>query len=180
MFDGVAGTTAVTLTAKRTAAAAPMPTSPLRPRAANSTQQAASWIAQAPSWAAVARAPRPGGRETARPGAPRDQGATYRRAKSRHPSVAAAAHHRGGQQDDEEQRERDEAEGEELLGARVEEVGARDDDHAEQEEGEQVEQRLRDQGAEQHREGLPHATDPPRQGHGPSRLAEPGRQGHRH
>ena len=57
MFDGVAGTTAVTLTANRTAAAAPIPAWPSRPSAASSAQQAASWIAQAPSWAAAATSP---------------------------------------------------------------------------------------------------------------------------
>ena len=44
----------MTLTAKRTAAAAPIPAWPSRPSAASSAQQAASWIAQAPSWAAEA------------------------------------------------------------------------------------------------------------------------------
>ena len=57
MLDGVAGTTAVTLTANSTAAAAPMPAWPLSPSAASSAQQAASWIAQAPSWAALATVP---------------------------------------------------------------------------------------------------------------------------
>ena len=67
MFDGVTGTTAVTLTAKRTAAAAPIPARSSRPRAASSAQQAPSWIAQAPSCAAEARMPCRGSRKTVRP-----------------------------------------------------------------------------------------------------------------
>ena len=180
MFEGVAGTTAVTLTAKRTAAAAPMPAWLLSPRAASSAQQAASWIAQAPSWAAV------GGSATARvaedfqPGAHLQQRAVQGGAEPGEAAVAVAPHQRRAEQHDEEQQQRHEAEGKELLGAGVEEVGAGDDDHAEQRQGDEVEQRLRDQRAEQHGEGLAHATDPPRQRHRTGRLTEAGRQGRRH
>ena len=66
MFDGVAGTTAVTLTANRTAAAAPIPT-PCMPSASNRTAQAESWTPHAPSWAAVASDPYRGSRNTLSP-----------------------------------------------------------------------------------------------------------------
>ena len=48
MFEGVAGTTAVTLTANRTAAAAPIPTWVSSPSAANRAQQESSCSNQAP------------------------------------------------------------------------------------------------------------------------------------
>ena len=67
MFEGVAGTTAVTLTANRTAAAAPMPTWVSRPSAANSAQQESSCSNQAPSWATAATEPRRGSRKTTSP-----------------------------------------------------------------------------------------------------------------
>ena len=94
--------------------------------------------------------------------------------------LPSAPHQRQRDQNEQQQQQRYEAEGEELLGARVEEVGGRDDDHAEHRQGDEVEQGLGYQGAEQHREGLPHAADAASQRHRPGRLAEAGRQGRRH
>ena len=67
MFDGVAGTTAVTLTAKRQAAAAPIATWWSRPSAANRAQQESSWRNQAKSCAPAANEPLRGSRNTVRP-----------------------------------------------------------------------------------------------------------------
>ena len=180
MFDGVAGTTAVTLTAKRTAAAAPIPAWPSRPSAKSSAQQAASWIAQALSWAAAAAMPRRGSRKTASPARTWSRAPVHGGAEPGQAAVAVAAHQQRGEEDDEQQDQRHEAEGEELLGAGVEERRGRDDDHAEQGQGDQVEHRLGDEGAEQDREGLPHAAGAAGEGQRPRRLAEAGRQGRRH
>ena len=92
MLDGVAGTTAVTLTAKSTAAAAPMPAWPSSPSAASSAQQAASWIAQAPSWAAEASDAAARLAEDRQAGAHLQQRAVHRRADPGQAPVAVAAH----------------------------------------------------------------------------------------
>ena len=177
MFDGVTGTTAVTLTAKRTAAAAPIPALPVE---AERVEQ------------------RPAGRQLDRPGAElggRGGGALARVAEDLQasadldhrpvrggadpgqPAVAVAPHHQRRDEDDDEQDQRHQAEGEELLGAGVEERRGRDDDHPEQRQRHQVEQRLRDQGAEQDREGLPHPARCGGTGRVPSRAPRGGPAG---
>ena len=69
---------------------------------------------------------------------------------------------------------------EELLGARLEEVGGRDDDSTEHDQRQDVEGGLRDERPDQDREGLAHAADMAGEDHRPGRLAEPRRQGRRH
>ena len=180
MFDGVAGTTAVTLTAKRTAAAAPMPARPSRPSAKRSAQQAASWIAQAPSWAALAAMPRRGSRKTARPArtwiSARWTAAPIRAMRPlplRRISTGATSTTTSR-----------------ISGTRlkrkiclvlswksgvVETMITPSID-----QGDDVQHRLRDQGPEQDREGFAHAAGSARERQGAGGLAEAGRQGRRH
>jgi hypothetical protein len=67
-FDGVSGSTAVTLTANRTAAAAPIPAPcSSSPSASSSTTQASHCSAQAASCAVVAASPSRGRRKTTSP-----------------------------------------------------------------------------------------------------------------
>ena len=181
MFEGVAGTTAVTLTAKRTAAAAPIPAWSLRPRAASKRPAGArAGSPRRPAGRLPAALPRRGLRKMRRPARTCSSAPCSGLAKPCHAAVSVAAHQRRAQQHDHQQDQRQEAEGEELLGAGVEEVGGGDDDRSKHRQGDEVEQRLGDQGAEQHREGLAHAADPPRQRHRPRRLAQARGQGRRH
>ena len=124
MFDGVAGTTAVTLTANRTAAAAPMLTWWSRPRAANSAQQASSCRAHAPSWAT--RRDRAAARvlEDVQPGPDLDQSAARIEATARaDPALPLARTKTGASSTATSSSSGARRDQEELLGARVEEVG---------------------------------------------------------
>ena len=95
-------------------------------------------------------------------------------------AAAVAPHQHWRDQDDEEEQQRHQAEDEQLLGAGVKERRRGDDDHSEQRQRHQVEQRLRDQGPEQDREGFPHPPGAAGEGEGARRLAEAGWQGRRH
>jgi hypothetical protein len=88
---------------------------------------------------------------------------------ARDPALAVHLHDRRHHQDrqqDEQRRGRDQ---EELLGARLEEVGGRDDDPAKQ--GQRMSGRSAGRGSDQDREGLAHPANVAGEHHRPGRLA---------
>ena len=180
MFDGVAGTTAVTLTANRTAAAAPI--ADLAVEAEREEE-------------------RPAGEQLKRPGAELGDGRD--RAPARLPEDAAG---RCGPASALADRASDA--GDPALAVGRDQRGASSTTTSSSsgasetrktfsvldwkrsvvltmippsiDQGDDVERRLGDDGADQHRERLAHAADPAGEDHRPGGLAEAGRQGRRH
>ena len=158
MFDGVTGTTAVTLTAKRTAAAAPIPARLSRPERDEQRPAGAELDRPGAELRRRRRGRRGAGRgRRARPARTWIRAPCMARAEPRQPAAAAAP----GQHAARSGRTSRTTSGTKLKAKsfwvlRVEERRGRDDDHPEQHQGDEVEQRLRDQRPEQDRERLPH------------------------
>ena len=182
MFDGVAGITAVTLTANRTAAAAPIPIAASRPE--RDEQRVAGERAGAPRRRAGRRrgdraaariaedgepdahldaARRGSPRSRARPGRSRSAGRAPARAATATSSSSGARLNRKSCSELEWKRSVEET----MITPSS--TSASD-----------VEHRLRDQGAEQDRERLAHPADAAGEHHRAGRLAEAGRQRRRH
>ena len=180
MFDGVAGITAVTLTANRTAAAPPIPIVAVEPHRHGERVTGGDLDRPGGELGGAASGPRRGSRKIARPRRTRISASLRHRREPGDPARPRSADERRCERDRDQQQRRREADQEQVLGAAVEEVGRADDDDPEQHQGEDVERRLRDQGAEQDRERLPEPADPAGDDHRPGGLAEAGRQRRRH
>jgi hypothetical protein len=140
------------------------------PRALNRTAQERSWTPQA---ARLAKHREPASHAKKRPS---DRGRD-----AREPAAAVRLPHHDRRQDDRDERgERRQAVDEELRRPGSEQVGRCDDDAAEDHQGDDVQHRLGDDGAEEHGERVPHAPSPTGEHHRAGWLAEAGWQGGRH
>ena len=146
----------------------------------NSAKQASSCSPQAESCAATAIGAAARVAEDVEAAAYPDERGADRVDDSRDPPGAALADEQRSEDDREQQRQRRQADDEQLLRARVEELGRADDDRAEEDERGDVEDALRDERSEQDGERLPHPPGASGEHRGAGRLAEAGRQRRRH
>ena len=141
MFDGVAGTTAVTLTANRTAAAAPIPIAARVEPERGEQREAGEQLHRPRRRAGRAAARRRGAGRGRRRGPVRTLSSAPRIAAITRATRPVPLWRTSGRREQhrDQQQQRREAEQEEPLRARVEEIGRGDDDHAEQDQGDDVE-----------------------------------------
>ena len=183
-FDGVTGSAAVRFTANSTAAAAPMPGALVE--AERHQQQVAGQPLERPGrelHRPSAHAPSLGWRKTSQAAAHLD----HRPAGERHGLLhaleaggLAPAQQRGRGQHERQQHHGRDRRDHERVHAAAEQADGGEHHRAEDHEREDVEQGLRHERAEHHREAVAHAPEPAGHDEGARRLAEPRRQRGRH